>query len=192
MLRVERVEWYHPAFAAAPFAVAIFAAALARSPLPAFPPGQFMRLHDIIRIDTIRVPLAADNKHDAIDELVDLLAQKGRVADPTMLKRVVWEREMQRSTGIGEGLAIPHGKCPGLEALAVAVGKPREPLPFDAIDQKPVQLVILLASPADRIAEHIQALGRISRSMSDPATREAAYAAATPEALFEVFERADA
>jgi PTS system fructose-specific IIC component len=151
-----------------------------------------MRLLDLIQLDAIRVPLAATSKHDAIDELVDLLAERKRIADPTALKRVVWEREMQRSTGIGEGLAIPHGKCPGLSSLVAAVGKPTEPLEFDAIDQKPVRLVILLASPADRIAEHIQALGRISRGMSDLKIREAAYSAASAEELLTVFERADA
>lgn len=151
-----------------------------------------MKLLDIIRPESIRVPLAATTKHDAIDELVDLLAAQKRISDPAALKRVVWEREMQRSTGIGEGLAIPHGKCPGLSGLVAAIGRPATPIEFDAIDQKPVRLVILLASPADRIAEHIQALGRISRTMADPAVRNAAYACETPAALYEIFKRADA
>lgn len=151
-----------------------------------------MKLLDIIRPESIIVPLEASTKHEAIDALVDLLGAQKRIPDPAALKRVVWEREMQRSTGIGEGLAIPHGKCPGLAGLVAAIGKPAQPIEFDAIDQKPVRLVILLASPADRIAEHIQALGRISRSMSDPAVRNAAYACETPEALLEIFRKADA
>ncbi len=150
-----------------------------------------MKLIDIIHPDSIRVPLAATTKHEAIDELVDLLSAQGRIGDPAALKRVVWEREMQRSTGIGEGLAIPHGKCPGLSGLVAAIGLPSEPLEFDAIDQKPVRLVILLASPAERIAEHIQALGRISRTMADPSMRQAAYAADSAEALYELFRKAD-
>ncbi|MGA1045461.1 MAG: PTS sugar transporter subunit IIA [Phycisphaerales bacterium] len=151
-----------------------------------------MKLLDIIRPESIVVPLAATTKHEAIDALVDLLASQKRIPDAAALKRVVWEREMQRSTGIGEGLAIPHGKCPGLSGLVAAIGKPEEPIEFDAIDQKPVRLVILLASPADRIAEHIQALGRISRTMADPAVRNAAYACDSPEALYEIFRKADA
>jgi mannitol/fructose-specific phosphotransferase system IIA component (Ntr-type) len=151
-----------------------------------------MKLLDIIRPESIVVPLAATTKHEAIDALVDLLASQKRIPDAAALKRVVWEREMQRSTGIGEGLAIPHGKCPGLAGLVVAIGKPAEPIEFEAIDQKPVRLVILLASPADRIAEHIQALGRISRTMADPAVRNAAYACDSPAALYEIFRKADA
>jgi PTS system nitrogen regulatory IIA component len=151
-----------------------------------------MKLLDIIRPDTIRVPLAATSKHEAIDELVDLLAERKCIGDAAALKRVVWEREMQRSTGIGEGLAIPHGKCPGLPALVAAIGKPTEPIDFDAIDEKPVRLVILLASPNDRIAEHIQALGRISRAMADPKFRAAAYECDDAAALFKMFEGADA
>lgn len=151
-----------------------------------------MKLLDIIRPDTIRVPLAATSKHEAIDELVDLLAERKCIGDAAALKRVVWEREMQRSTGIGEGLAIPHGKCPGLSELVAAIGKPTEPIEFDAIDEKPVKLVILLASPNDRIAEHIQALGRISRAMADPTFRNAAYECTDSASLFKLFETADA
>jgi len=151
-----------------------------------------MKLLDLISRDAVRVPLAARTKQEAIDELVDLLAAKNKIPDPAGLKRVVWEREMQRSTGIGEGLAIPHGKCPGLTRMLAAVGKPAQPLEFDAIDHKPVRMVILLASPADRIAEHIQALGRISRMMADPAFRSAAYASEGAEALFELLKSADA
>jgi mannitol/fructose-specific phosphotransferase system IIA component (Ntr-type) len=106
---------------------------------------------------------------------------------------VVWEREQQRTTGIGEGLAIPHGKSNCSDQLVMAAGRPKEPIDFQSVDKKPVGLVILLASPPDKTAQHIQALGTISRLwISDPAFREAAFSAESDEELFKLFEKAGA
>lgn len=146
-----------------------------------------VQLLDILRPDAVKVPLEGTSKRAVIDELCDLLACHDGVGSIDQLKQTVWEREDQRSTGIGEGLAIPHGKCKSVNQPAMAIGLPPEPLEFDAIDGKPVELVILLASPADRIAEHIQALGKISRLMSDPAIREQAYHASDAETLYRIF-----
>jgi mannitol/fructose-specific phosphotransferase system IIA component (Ntr-type) len=75
----------------------------------------------------------------------------------------VLSREETRSTGVGEGIAVPHGKSTGCQQLCMAVGKPAEPLEFDSIDGRPCELVVLLASPIDTTGPHIQALGRVSR-----------------------------
>ena len=140
---------------------------------------------DILSPKSIIAPFEVDNKQDAIDGLVDLLAENGSITDPGEMKHVVWERENQRSTGIGEGLAIPHGKSAHLKRLVLAIGIPARPIDFDAIDHKPVRLLALLLSPADQIAEHIQALGRISRLMKDEPFREHAYAARSADELYE-------
>ena len=148
-----------------------------------------MDICDILSADAIKVPLEASNKQEAIDELVDVLASTGKISDAEELKRVVWDRETQRSTGIGEGLAIPHGKCSNLDNLVVAVGRPSEPLDFDSIDNQPVQLIVLLVSPENRIADHIQALGKISRMMTSGSFRNSAYSAKTSEEMYELFKR---
>ena len=144
-------------------------------------------LLDILTPATIRVPLKASTRQDAIYELVDMLAAQGDIGDAAVLRDSVWERERQRSTGIGEGLAIPHGKCPGARAVRLAIGRPTQPIEWDAIDRRPVRLVCLLVSPPDRIAEHIQALGRISRVMSNAAFRAQCYEAASAERMYELF-----
>jgi len=148
-----------------------------------------MDIADILTLDSVKVPLDATTKREAIDELVDLLAAAGRIEGPARLKEVVWEREQQRSTGIGEGLAIPHGKCACSDGLVMAIGRPAEPMDFGSIDMRPVQLVVLLASPTDRTADHIQALGKISRMMSNQAFRRATFEAESAEALYELVRR---
>jgi mannitol/fructose-specific phosphotransferase system IIA component (Ntr-type) len=147
-----------------------------------------MNLLDILSPDSVRAPLVAKDKKGVIDELVDLLASVKKVNDPRLLKDAVWTREQMRTTGIGAGLAIPHGKCPGMPGLAMAIGKPASPMEFEAIDGQPVRLVVLLASPPDRTSDHIQALARISRLMTMEDFRERIYAAQTSAEIFELLK----
>jgi fructose-specific phosphotransferase system IIA component len=147
-----------------------------------------MKLLDILSVECIKAPLESTRKQDVINELVDVLAEAGRIVDADSLKAAVWEREQTRTTGIGHGLAIPHGKCLGMDELAMALGKPAEPIDFDAIDSQPVSLVVLLASPPDKRSEHIQALARISRLMTMEDFRDQIYAASTPEEIFELLK----
>ncbi len=150
-----------------------------------------MRILDILSPTAVKVPLAATEKHAIIDELVDLLAANGQCPDPVSVKRAVWERESQRSTGIGEGLAIPHGKFGGAQGLVLAMGKPAQPIEFGSIDKKPVQLVILLVSPPEKKDEHIQAHGKISKIMTSSEFRQRAYAATTAAELHALFRDAE-
>jgi fructose-specific phosphotransferase system IIA component len=147
-----------------------------------------MNLLDILNPACVKAPIAATGKKDAIDELVDLLVTAGRVSDGKALKDAVWTREQMRTTGIGAGLAIPHGKCAGMPGLAMAIGKPASPMDFEAIDGKPVRLVVLLASPPDRTGDHIQALARISRLMMMEQFRERIYAAATGDEIYDLLK----
>ena len=151
-----------------------------------------MRITDILSPNSVKVPLASTEKHSIIDELVDLLASNGLCTDAEGVKRAVWERESQRSTGIGEGLAIPHGKCGGTQGLVLAMGKPAHPVEFGSIDKKPVQLVILLVSPPEKKDEHIQALGKISKIMTSAEFRQRAYSATDAAELHRLFREADA
>ncbi len=148
-----------------------------------------MKLLDLITVDCIKAPLASDNKRGAIDELIDLLAGLGKVLDAPSLKEAVWAREQTRTTGIGHGLAIPHGKCPGMPSIALAIGKPSRPMEFQAIDGRPVRLVALLASPPDRTSDHIQALAHITRLMMMEDFREQIYAAPTREDVYELIRQ---
>jgi fructose-specific phosphotransferase system IIA component len=151
-------------------------------------PEVLMNLLDILSPECIKSPLESADKKGVIDELVDLLAGAKKVADAGALKEAVWTREQTRTTGIGHGLAIPHGKCSGMSSLAMAIGKPATPMDFQAIDGQPVRLIVLLASPPDRTSDHIQALARISRLMTMDEFRTRIYAARTAADIYELLK----
>lgn len=143
-----------------------------------------MNILDILSPQCIISPLASMDKRAVIDELVDCLAGAARVRDPKSLKEAVWTREQTRTTGIGNGLAIPHGKSASMTNVAMAMGRPPRPMDFEAIDGQPVRLVILLASPPDRTTDHIQALARISKLFAMNDFREKIYNASTPADIY--------
>lgn len=145
-----------------------------------------MNLSEILTPACIKVPLDAADKKAAIEELVDLLAAAGKVSDPAGLKEAVWTRESTRTTGIGHALAIPHGKAAGIRDLCIAIGKPAQPMDFASIDGRPVRLIVLLASPLDRVNDHIQALARISRMMASEDFRSRIYNASTPQEILDL------
>jgi len=145
-----------------------------------------MRLTDILKPQNIKIPLQATAKTDAIRELVDLLATNGEVADPKKVLDSVLDREATRTTGIGNGLAIPHGKCTGTDHLVMAIGRPATPIDFQAIDGRPVTLIWLLGSPPDKTGQHIHALARISRLMTIDKFRQAVAGAKTAQELYDL------
>jgi mannitol/fructose-specific phosphotransferase system IIA component (Ntr-type) len=149
-----------------------------------------MNLLEHLQLDTMRVPLAATDRQGAIGELVDVLESAGSISDADKIKQLVWERELQRTTGIGEGLAIPHARCDKLTDLVMAMGRPATPIDFSSPDKRPVELIILLVSPSENTADHIQALGRISRLMVNRTFREAAYSSDSAQTLFDLFHSA--
>lgn len=131
-----------------------------------------MRLTDILQPDCIKVPLVSPDKQGAIFELADLLIAHTDIEDADALKAAIWKRESTRTTGIGGGIAVPHGKTDGVDTLRMAMGRTATPIEFGSIDRKPVELIILLASPLDQTGPHITALSKISQMLIDVVVRE--------------------
>ena len=145
-----------------------------------------MRLTEILKPANIKIPLQSKTKTEAITELVELLAANGEVADAKKVLDSVLDREATRTTGIGNGLAIPHGKCSGTDHLVMAIGKPEKPVDFQAIDGRPVTMIWLLNSPPDKTGPHIHALARISRLMTMEKFRHALNNAKTAQEMYEI------
>ena len=145
-----------------------------------------MILTQILQPTCIKAPLDSKNKEDAIAELVELLANNGLFDNKDAVLEAVMTREETRSTGIGSGIAIPHGKCRGVKELVMAMGIAAEPINYDSIDNKPVTIVCLLVSPVDQTGPHIQALARISRLLLDEEFKAKLEKTTTPEDAYEM------
>ncbi|MEM7682144.1 MAG: PTS sugar transporter subunit IIA [Planctomycetota bacterium] len=151
-----------------------------------------MRITDILQADCVIAPLQVDDKQQAIDSLANVLVQNTGVQDGEALRQAIWAREKTRTTGIGHGIAIPHGKADGIDRLRMAVGLEPKGIEFGAIDGKPVDLIMLLASPSDQTGPHIQALARISRMLTDEAFRNRLKQAPTGQALYDLIAEHEA
>jgi fructose-specific phosphotransferase system IIA component len=145
-----------------------------------------MMLTQILQPTCVKVPLENKEKKAAIVELVDLLDENHLLLNRDVALQAVLTREQTRSTGIGSGIAIPHGKCTAVKELVMAIGIAAEPIEFDSVDKKPVHIIILLVSPADQTGPHIQALAKISRLMLDAEFKEKMEQAASADQLYEL------
>jgi fructose-specific phosphotransferase system IIA component len=145
-----------------------------------------MNLTQILEPASVKVPLDSKDKESAIIELVDLLDSNGLLLDRKLALEAVLTREKTRSTGIGSGIAIPHGKCKAVKELVMAVGIAAEPIDFGSVDGKPVKTILLLVSPTNQTGPHIQALASISRLMLDEQFKVAFEQADSAEQLYEL------
>lgn len=130
------------------------------------------RIQDILDKDLIIEDLQAVDKAGVIKEFASFLAEKGRILDRDDIVRVVMEREAQGSTGIGDGIAIPHAKSRSVNETIVAFGRSVRGVDFQSIDGRPAHLIFLLVSPEDSPGDHLKTLARISRIMRNPVLRE--------------------
>ena len=148
-----------------------------------------MKLTEILDKRCIQVGTTAADKMGLITELVDALHDSGQIVGRDEVLNAVIARERTRSTGIGLGLAVPHGKSRGSRSLTMAVAKLDDPMAFDAIDGRPCGFVVLLASPHDKTGPHIQALAQVSRLWQRDGFREAVQEAKTADAVYAAFEQ---
>lgn len=145
-----------------------------------------MNLTEILQPACVKAPLNGKDKNSVITELVDLLDANGLLLDRDAALEAVLAREQTRSTGIGSGIAIPHGKCNAVKELVMAIGVANQAIDFASVDGKGVKIIILLVSPANQTGPHIQALAKISKLMLDEKFREGLEAATSAEEVYEL------
>jgi nitrogen PTS system EIIA component len=147
-------------------------------------------LTELLSTDRIRIPLRGRSKDELLRELVDAVAT-GNGADRDEMLRAVREREAVLSTGIGHGVAIPHGKSAAIGELRMAAGTAVEPIDFDSLDGEPVSLLFLLVGPESAAGAHIKALSRISRLVRQDAVRDRLIGATTPAEFLAALREAE-
>jgi nitrogen PTS system EIIA component len=146
-------------------------------------PGQVMDVVDLITSRGVISQLRATNKRQALQELAKRAAVITGFSDRAIFE-VLIERERLGSTGIGMGIGIPHGKLAGLERFCGVFARLDRPIPFEAIDDQPVDLIFLLLAPEDAGADHLKALARISRLLRDRGVCEKLRGTDHPDALY--------
>lgn len=146
-----------------------------------------MKLTDIVENSCVQLNLEATNKTDAITQLVDVLAKTNDVQDRDELLRVILDREKLMSTGIGNGVALPHGKTNVVEKSIAAIATLANPIDFDSLDDKPVQIILLLVGTEDNVGGHLRLLSRISRMVGAEQFRSALVSARTVDEAMGVF-----
>ncbi|MDD5011220.1 MAG: PTS sugar transporter subunit IIA [Phycisphaerae bacterium] len=151
-----------------------------------------MILTQILQPACVKVPLDGKDKQAVMAELVGVLDANKLLINKDEVLQAVINRETTRSTGIGSGIAIPHGKCKGVKEIVMAIGASRQGIDFQRIDEKPVYIVVLLASPLDKTGPHIQALARISRLMLDEDFRTKLQNAPSAKDLYELISSKEA
>ena len=137
----------------------------------------------LLPLDHVEVGLRAATKAEAIDALVARVARADGVVDGARLRADVAAREARMSTGVGDGLALPHARTPAVTQTVGALATLAEPVDWGALDGEPVALVLLLAGPESDRAAHVRLLAHVSRVLSDPGVRAELAAAATADDL---------
>ena len=150
-----------------------------------------MKITDVLQRAFVLDEIKARSKRGALEELVGVFAKGGVKADPDAILHVILERERLGNTGIGDGVAIPHGKISGLDGMVVSFGRSREGIPFEAMDGKPVQLFFLLMAPENSAGQHLKVLAKISRMLKDPVFRKNLLEAKTHDDLFRIITDKD-
>ncbi len=150
-----------------------------------------MKILDFLHVEAIICPLLANSKEEVLKELVGPIVTKYPRLDKDRLLKTLLERESLGSTGIGGGVAIPHGKFEGLEKLACSFGKSPRGIDFSSMDSKPAHIFFLLVAPKNCAGDHLKALARISRLLKDPLLLTSLQKAKSAGDIYRVIEEYD-
>jgi len=150
-----------------------------------------MKVVDILDPEAILPDMHATSKSAALEELASVVVRRHPSIDGVRLVDVLHEREELGSTAIGEGIAIPHGKLPGITSVVAVFGRSLKGIEFDSLDGSPTRLFFLLVAPEDSAGAHLKALARISRLLKDRDFRSRLFEGKTREELFAIIREED-
>lgn len=150
-----------------------------------------MKLSDIISMDTIIPELRAKDKKGVLSELAEAITRHHPGIDKAALVKVLVEREHLGSTGIGDGVAIPHGKLNAVTSPLVSFGRSKKGLDFDSMDGQPAYLFFLLLAPENSSGVHLQVLTRIAKMLKKSSFRKELMQAKTKEDLYRTIIQSD-
>lgn len=147
-----------------------------------------MEIKEMFSEERVCLDLKASNKLEAIDELIDILVKDGKINNKEVFRKAVLKREEEFSTGIGMGIAIPHGKSNSVTEAAIVFGKSRKGVDYGSMDDKPAYLFFLIAVPEESNDIHLRALSQISRKLMHEDVRNAIMDSNNFKDFIKVFE----
>ena len=150
-----------------------------------------MNITDILKKEFVIEKLESRTKREVLTELSEIFFRGNIKVDYDTMVEVLLEREKLGSTGIGGGIAIPHGKLAGLENLIVSFGRSEDGIDFDSMDGKPVHIFFLLMAPENSAGQHLKVLAKISRMLKDNSFKTDLMKAASAEDLYRTITEKD-
>ncbi len=127
--------------------------------------GELINSRGVIRLET-------QDKREALEEMIEVLARRREITSKEKLRRAIKDREKILSTGIGFGLAVPHAKIPQVKKFCAVIGISREGIPFESMDGKPVNIIVMIAAPDDAHEEYLRILAKITHTLKNEDTRK--------------------
>jgi nitrogen PTS system EIIA component len=150
-----------------------------------------MKIDEILKKESVIADIAGKNKLDVIKEMTERLKQNDTIKNDQALYATLMEREKLGSTGIGENVAIPHGKSDELTQIIIVFARSLSGIEFESLDQKPVHFVCMVIAPAHSTGQHLKALARISRLFKNQTLRERILKAEDSNAIYSILLEED-
>jgi PTS system nitrogen regulatory IIA component len=150
-----------------------------------------MKLIDILNESAIVPDLLASTKTEALEALVEAMANSHPEVDEQEMLNILLEREELGSTGIGDGIAIPHGKSPNVSQITSGFGLSKSGIEFDSLDGKPAHLFFLLIAPENSAGDHLKMLARISRMLKNTEFRKRLLSADSQREIYQIISEED-
>lgn len=148
-----------------------------------------MKVSELLNEENILLNLEAKDKYDLIDKLINVVAKSDKVLDLEKVRNCVYEREKILSTGVGKGFAVPHGKTDAVTDILIALAVTKDPVDYEALDNQPVRIALLIVGKDSLVSSHIKLLSRISRLMNNDDFREMLLNAKSKQEILDLFRK---
>ncbi|MEM8487825.1 MAG: PTS sugar transporter subunit IIA [Bacteroidota bacterium] len=153
--------------------------------------ANMMGIHDLLQDGAVCVQMPGESKEEVLNRLVDLLEDHPDIADFDGMRAAIMKRESMMSTGVGNGLALPHAKTSSVDGIVAAFATTAEPVAYDAIDGLPVRMLFMMVSTERAKSQHIKLLSRVSRLMNDAGFRDRLLKAQRAEEVLKIFQEGE-
>ena len=150
-----------------------------------------MYLYQLLSEESIKIPIESTTKDDVLEEMVDLLCKSHNIPQSEAILKGIKEREKAMSTGIGNGIAIPHCKSSAVNELIAAFGISRAGIDFDSDDEKPAKIFFILIAQENNPGPHVKALAKLARVLGSAALRDELIKADTPAGLLNILRTSE-